>query len=216
MSAPQLTPALLRGVDKNGPTDPIEYYRRPALGFLFRERINMGLRLLGDGPYTRALELGYGAGAVLLAVAPVAKEIHGIDLDADPVPVQEMLRERGHQSDLRKGSVYDLPYEAESFDLVLCFSVFEHLKEYPRALAEAARVLKKGGKFLLGMPAVNKPMEWAFLAIGFKGIEDHHITTPDAVASRFSDHGLRPVARRRLGLPVPGGALYTVWLLERL
>jgi SAM-dependent methyltransferase len=212
---PQLTLDLLDGLAKNGPTDPIEFYRRPLVGYLFRERINMGLRLLGDRKYPRVMEVGYGAGAVLLALAPCAGELHGVDLDADPGQVMDRLASSGYESDLKKGSVYELPYEDASFDLVVCYSVFEHLHEYPKALSEVARVLKKGGRFLLGMPAVNKAMEWGFLAIGFKGIEDHHVTPPARVASRFADHGFEVIETKKLGLPLPLATLYTVWLLER-
>jgi hypothetical protein len=56
-----LTPATLEGLPKTGPTDPIEYYRRPLVGRIFRERINMGLRLLADRRCRRVLEVGYGA-----------------------------------------------------------------------------------------------------------------------------------------------------------
>src|SRR5580700_873502 len=66
----KLTPSILEGLPKTGPTDPIEYYRRPLVGWIFRQRINMGLGMLADNRYERALEVGYGAGAVLLAIAP--------------------------------------------------------------------------------------------------------------------------------------------------
>ncbi|MGH7438444.1 MAG: hypothetical protein ACRENE_22390, partial [Polyangiaceae bacterium] len=69
----KLTPATLEGLPKTGPTDPIEYYRQPLVGWIFRERINMGLRLLADRRYQRGLEVGYGAGAVLLTIAPQVK-----------------------------------------------------------------------------------------------------------------------------------------------
>ena len=42
-----------------------------------------------------------------------------------------------------------MPYESASFDLVFCFSVFEHLREYERGLAEVARVLKPGGRLVI-------------------------------------------------------------------
>jgi len=42
----ELQPHMLEGIPQNGPTDPIEYYKRPIIGRLFRERINRGLRLL--------------------------------------------------------------------------------------------------------------------------------------------------------------------------
>ena len=38
----ELSPELLQGIPKNGPTDPIEYYRKPLVGRVFRERINRG------------------------------------------------------------------------------------------------------------------------------------------------------------------------------
>ena len=47
----------------------------------------------------------------------------------------------------------------------MCFSVFEHLDRYEKALSEVARVLRPGGYFLLGMPAVNKMMEMGFRMI---------------------------------------------------
>jgi len=210
----ELTRELLEGLPQNGPTDPIEYYRRPLVGRLYRERINIGLRMLGDRRFTRALEIGYGAGAVLLAVVPGVDEMHGIDLDADPAPVEALLRQRGAEAKLRRGSVYDLPYENEAFDLVVCFSVFEHLREYDKALGEVARVLKPQGQFLLGMPAVNRMMEAGFRMIGFKGIADIHVTTPASVAGGFARAGLR-IARRQTLAPVPGLNLYYDWLLEK-
>jgi hypothetical protein len=39
--------------------------------------------------------------------------------------------------------------------------------------------LKLGGTLLVGMPAVNKTMEYLFQAIGFAGIEAHHVTSPE-------------------------------------
>jgi SAM-dependent methyltransferase len=211
----ELTRQMLDGLPKNGPTDPIEYYRRPWVGRLFRGRINMGLRLLGSARYERALEVGYGAGAVLLALAPAVRELHGIDLDADPAPVNALLVQRGFSANLTQGSVYELPYDDASFDLVVCFSVFEHLHEFERGLAQVARVLRPGGRFLLGMPAVNKMMEAGFRAIGFKGINDHHITTPQSVSATFQKIGLEVASARTLDFPVKGVRLYYTWLLEK-
>lgn len=209
-----LTPATLEGLPKTGPTDPIEYYRRPLVGHIFRERINMGLRLLADRRYHRALEVGYGAGAVLLTVAPQVDELYGIDLDAQPQPVHELLATRGLQADLAKGSVYELPYADGFFDLVVSYSVFEHLQGYKKALSEVARVLQPDGQFLLGMPSVNRMMEVGFRLIGFKGIEDHHVTTPASVERAFPGAGLRVVRSQALDLPVRPIRVYHTWLLE--
>lgn len=214
----ELSPSVLRGIPQNGPTDPIEYYRKPLIGRVFRERINRGLRLLPDRRFGRALELGYGSGAVLLSLAPAVDELHGLDLDADPVLVERLLQSRGSSAALRQGSVYDLPYEDASFDLVVSFSMFEHLHEYRRGLAEVVRVMRPNGLFLLGMPAVNKWMEAGFAAIGFKGINDHHVTTPRDVEAAFAAAGLERVSSTTLDLPLRaplGLTVYYSWLLEK-
>jgi SAM-dependent methyltransferase len=212
----ELTTDLIANLPKNGPTDPIEFYRRPLVGYLYRRRINMGLRLLGDRSFDRVLEIGFGAGAVLLALSSVARELFGIDLDADAAAAAAVLNGRGAHADLRNANVYDLPFEESRFDLVVSYSVFEHLHEYRRALAEVGRVLRPGGSFLLGMPAVNKAMSWGFRAIGFRGIDDHHVTTPSEVARAFAEAGLAVAQEDRMGLRrVPGAALYYTWLLEK-
>lgn len=214
----ELTPSTVEGMPKNGPTDPIEFYRRPLVGWLFRERINLGLRLLPARRFEKALEIGYGAGALQIVMAPSVGELHGVDLDADPAAVERLLERRGLSARLVRGSVYELPYENATFDLVFCFSVFEHLHEYAKGLHEVARVLAPGGLFLLGMPAVNMAMEVAFRAIGFKGIEHHHVTTPAAVARAFDGAGLRLRSAGNLDFPrAPplGMRLYHNWLLEK-
>jgi ubiquinone/menaquinone biosynthesis C-methylase UbiE len=213
----KLQAQMLDGIVQNGPTDPIEYYRRPLIGRLFRERINRGLGMLPDRRYARALEVGYGAGAVQLALAPNVDELHGIDLDAEPDSVTQFLRARSVDSKLVRGSVYELPYPDNHFDLVVCFSVFEHLHEYPKGLNEVRRVLAPNGLFLLGMPSVNKLMEAGFHAIGFGDINDVHVTTPAQVEQAWSRAGLRRINARFLDFP-PGPLglrLYHSWLLEK-
>lgn len=213
---PELTLDLVAGLPQNGPTDPIEFYKRPIVGYLYRERINMGLRLLSDRKFDRVLEVGFGAGAVLLTLASVTRDLSGIDLDADPKVVEGALGRHGLRADLRNASVYSLPFDADHFDLVVSYSVFEHLHEYRRALAEVARVLRPGGSFLLGMPAVNKAMSWGFRAIGFRGIEDHHVTTPRDVSRAFAETGFAVARENRMGLgSVWSAAIYYTWLLEK-
>jgi SAM-dependent methyltransferase len=212
----KLTPALVEGFPKSGPTDPIGYYRWPLVGYLYRERINMGLRLLGDAPRGKVLELGYGSGTVLLTLSPIARELHGVDLDADPKAVAAVLATRGVTAHLQAGNAYQLPFGDASFDLVVSYSMFEHLRDYRRALAEVVRVLRPSGEFLLGMPAVNRAMEWGFLAMGIKDINDHHVTTPRAVADAFGGAGLSVTGQSRLGVPrLPGAAVYYTWLLRK-
>jgi ubiquinone/menaquinone biosynthesis C-methylase UbiE len=204
-----------------GATDPIRYYKRPGIGWVFRRRIEMGLEMIPPlGPGSRALEVGYGAGIVLYNLASRLSELHGLDLDADPASASKRLRSLGVEARLVKGSVLDMRsvYSDDYFDLVVCFSVMEHLAEPDRALLEMWRVLKPGGVAILGMPAVNRFMEYAFQAIGFKGIEDHHITTPAHVLRLAnSDQRHWQVERRALPAAVPFQlALYHTFGLKKI
>lgn len=92
--------------------------------------------------------------------------------------------------------------------------LFEHPDRYEQGLREVARVLRPGGRFLRGMPAVNTMMELGFRSIGHKGIDDHHVTKPWAVAEAFDRAGLRVARHTQLRL-IPGVPLYFNWLLEK-
>jgi len=218
MKGIKITPEMLEGIPQNGSTDPINYYRRPLIGALFRRRINLGLQLLPQAKYDRVLEVGYGSGFLLPTLARGAGELHGIDLDAEPASVRQLVAERGCSAELVRGSVYQLPYAAGSFDLIVSFSTFEHLHEYRRALAEVCRVLAADGVFLLGMPAVNKTMEYLFHAIGHSTIDDIHVTTPLMVTQAFGSAGLTVAKAAFLDFPLPrplGLRLYHNWLLRK-
>jgi SAM-dependent methyltransferase len=57
------------------------------------------------------------------------------------------------QSDLDYVSdITDIPVENDSFDLVLCTEVFEHLPDPVKALNELARIVKPGGKIIITAP----------------------------------------------------------------
>jgi ubiquinone/menaquinone biosynthesis C-methylase UbiE len=212
-------PQALAGVT-TGATDPIRYYTRPGIGWVFRRRIEMGLEMIPPmPPGARALEVGYAAGIVLYNLASRVSELHGLDLDADPSPAETRLRALGVEARLVKGSVLDMRevYADGFFDLVVCFSVMEHIAQSRQALAEIHRVLKVGGVAIIGMPAVNRFMEYAFQAIGFKGIEDHHITSPGQVWQLIQSEPQHWQAQRRSlpGVAPFGAAVYHTFGLTK-
>ena len=214
-----ITLELISDVPQNGPTDPINYYRRPFVGALFRRRINLGLSLIPARRFRQALEIGYGSGGLLLTLAKGVEELHGIDLDADPVSVAKMLNARNCSATLLQGSVYALPYADQQFDLLVCFSVFEHLHEYKKALKEAHRVLADGGVFLLGMPTVSRLMTMLFEAIGHSTIDDIHVTSPRMITKALAETGFRIAQSNRLELPFASPLslrVYHNWLLEKI
>jgi 2-polyprenyl-6-hydroxyphenyl methylase/3-demethylubiquinone-9 3-methyltransferase len=54
---------------------------------------------------------------------------------------------QGLTIDYRQASGEDIPFDADSFDLVVCCDVLEHVDDLERTIREVARVLKPGGMF---------------------------------------------------------------------
>ncbi|MFA9410747.1 MAG: class I SAM-dependent methyltransferase [Deltaproteobacteria bacterium] len=105
------------------------------------------LEIQATMPYARGarvLELGCGTGLILSRVAEVAEEAVGIDLSEG---MAQLARDRG--LDVHIGSVCDLPFEDDQFDLTYSFKVLAHVPDIDAALREATRVTRPGGHLLL-------------------------------------------------------------------
>ncbi|MDX9974485.1 MAG: class I SAM-dependent methyltransferase, partial [FCB group bacterium] len=104
-----------------------------------------------DRSLVRILELGFGAGNNLWFAAREGFSVAGIEGAPTAVAfAQTRFHSEGLTGDLREGNVADLPWEQESFDLVLdrgslCTTT---LPVFESALAESRRVLKVGGRLL--------------------------------------------------------------------
>jgi SAM-dependent methyltransferase len=77
------------------------------------------------------------------------------------------------------GSVTELPFAPESFDVVSAFDVVEHCADEAAALREITRVLTPGGRLLMSVPAY----QWAWT--NHDELNHHHrrYTRPRAVAA---------------------------------
>jgi ubiquinone/menaquinone biosynthesis C-methylase UbiE len=115
-------------------------------GYGYHQMID-DLEVQVTAPYARGarvLELGCGTGLILARIARIAEEAVGIDLSEG---MAQQARDRG--LDARIGSVCDLPFEDEEFDLTYSFKVLAHVPDIEAALREAARVTRPGGHLLL-------------------------------------------------------------------
>lgn len=166
-------------LEPNNDDDPLKYYYLPIIGKLYVSRINMTLGLLKQDEYSSILEIGYGSGVSMPTLTKLSAEIYGVDLGSDPDHISERLAKLGCYPKLSRGKADKLLFDDNSLDLVIAISVLEHIKAIQPFLTEIHRVLKPSGTLLVGMPAVHKTMEYLFKAIGFSGIEAHHVTSPE-------------------------------------
>jgi SAM-dependent methyltransferase len=118
------------------------YYERPAV-----------LDLVGDVQGRRILDAGCGSGP--LAAELVARGADVVGFDGSPVMIDLARRRLGGTVPL---TVHDLaeplPYEDESFDVVVASLVLHYLEDWDGPLAELRRVLRPGGRLVA---SVNHP-----------------------------------------------------------
>ncbi len=165
-----------KGIFKpNNQDDPLPFYYKPAIGHIFRARIEQGLSLLSP-PYPRILEIGYGSGVLLPSLARLGEHVTAIDIASDPEKVGKSLERMGITCTLIRGDVKDYPFDGQEFNLIVAFSVLEHIKNPKPLFGRFQQLLAPNGVLLVGMPRVDKLMQKAFSLIGFKGIEKHHVT----------------------------------------
>jgi SAM-dependent methyltransferase len=110
------------------------------------------LKTLVQGPKSKVqspkiLDVGCGTGANLEMLAQFGTA-QGVDVSDAAL---EFCRKKG--LDAKKGLAEELPFEDESFDIVTALDVVEHLDDDVAGLREMHRVLKKGGKTLIFVPA---------------------------------------------------------------
>jgi SAM-dependent methyltransferase len=126
----------------------------------------------------RLLDAPCGAGALASSLSALGFEVSGIDIEAHPV--LQISKDNFRLADLDRG----VPFDDQSFEVVVSVEGIEHLESPRRFVRELARVLKPGGHLVISTPNVlNVTSRWRFFTRGF-----HKHFTPDARAQLSSGH----------------------------
>lgn len=102
--------------------------------------------LTGDlADHSDVLEVAPGPGYLSVELARLGHRVTGVDISHTFIGIeQEAARQAGVTVDFRHGDVADLPFDADSFDLLVCQAAFKNFTRPDRALAEMHRVLRPG------------------------------------------------------------------------
>jgi ubiquinone/menaquinone biosynthesis C-methylase UbiE len=155
---------------------------------------------LSDKPFRSLLDLGTGTGRMLEMFGPDIERGLGLDLSLDMLLLARDRLERAglRNCSVRQGDIYDLPLANDSFDVVILHQVLHFLDDGARAIREAARVLRPGGRLLVVDFAPHEQEflreQFAHRRLGF---------APDTVTQWITASGLDPVMHKSLA-PEPG------------
>ncbi len=140
------------------------------------------------------LDVGCGTGKLLKSAEarfPGAKLV-GVDAAIEMVKYAEMSNPAG-TIHFQQAMAEELPFPNASFDLVFSTMTFHHWSNQTKGIAEVARVLTPGGRWLLA----------DFVASGFMSpvrrlLTRHQFPERAALGSMLSGAGLKVVADRRI------------------
>jgi ubiquinone/menaquinone biosynthesis C-methylase UbiE len=94
----------------------------------------------------KVLDIGCAKGNFSRLLYASGAHVTGIDISAELLKQAETLSPK---IEFKYGSMTKIPYLAQSFDSAICIEVIEHVPQVSEAIAEAARVLKPGGKLVI-------------------------------------------------------------------
>src|SRR5438128_3575397 len=155
------------------------HYNAPATALwrVFEAEVVLN-RLRGQGV---GLDLGCGDGelaSLILSHTPVRWT--GLEIDEHDV---ELARRRGVYAEVKHAPASHIPEPDASFDVVFSNSALEHMEPLDQVLAEVARVLRPGGRFIFTVPtpAFDDLLLWRRLlpAAGFDRLAERYRTAMD-------------------------------------
>ena len=120
-------------------------------------RVVLPWALQGTNPTGDVLEIGAGSGAMADEVLAIHPGIRMTVTDFDPKMVtvaEQRLAPFSDRVTIRQADATALPFDDDSFDLVLSWIMLHHTVHWEKALAEAVRVTRSGGQ-VVGYDLLN-------------------------------------------------------------
>lgn len=122
-------------------------------------------------PDGTALEVGPGSGIYLPALSKGFSSVTALDIEQDYLSGLAPVLEKHKNITTRIDDITGSTINDNSFDLVLCSEVLEHIPDAAKALAEINRITKPGGILILSTPQPYCPLELAAKIAFYPGIK---------------------------------------------
>lgn len=146
---------------KTSERDPVNEYYLPLFGYFFRSKLEGVFKILeakkAPDKFNSLCEIGYGSGVLFLFLSDYASRLYGIELHDKFKEVRDILQKEGIRADLLKGDLMELPVKENTFDVIVCLSLLEHLRPdmLQDALLQMKKAVRKNGFLIIGFPGEN-------------------------------------------------------------
>jgi len=109
------------------------------------------LDLIGDVSGRTALDVGCGDGELAVELWKRGAKVTGIDVSARMIEsARERARQHGAEVTFKVATAKDLPFAPDAFDVVVAVTVLCFVKDAVPVLRETVRVLRPGGRLVIG------------------------------------------------------------------
>ncbi|WP_160690370.1 class I SAM-dependent methyltransferase [Clostridium sp. C2-6-12] len=113
----------------------------------------------------KLLDVGCGTGNILCKLVNGKRELFGIDLSENMV--KECKKRMEDNAEIKVADAEHMPYKDNFFDVLICNASFHHYPHPEEVLKEMKRVLKSGGRLLIGEGYALQPFR-ALLNLSFR------------------------------------------------
>lgn len=136
-------------------------WRSSALGAITEDLQHaLMLRLIGDVTGSRVLDIGCGDGKLAVELARRGAHVSAVDVSPAMIDAaRARAKSNGVALDLRLAPAQALPFPPMQFDVAAAITILCFVEDAQPAFAEIARVLKPGGKLVIG--ELNRWSTWA-------------------------------------------------------
>ena len=172
-----------------------------------------------------SLDIGCGGGIIAEDLAKISQSVTGVDISVASLDTaRNHAQLNGLDINYLEAYAEDLPFEDNTFDLITCCDVLEHVNDVPKVISEIARVLRPGGVFVYD--TVNRTV-MSYLSLIFVAQDFpltrfaprnshvwHKFIRPKELLPLFADSGL--ASQEQVGMEPAVNPLMMLWNIFKL
>lgn len=172
-----------------------------------------------------SLDIGCGGGIIAEDLASISQTTTGVDISKASL---ETARQHAQLNELtidyQQAYAEDLPFEDNTFDLITCCDVLEHVTDLSKVISEISRVLRPGGVFVYD--TVNRTL-MSYLSLIWVAQDFpltrfapknshvwHKFIRPKEMLPLFKEFGLE--SKEQLGMEPAVNPLIMLWYIFKL